>query len=342
MDKPSLMKKHLDLQKASFLYNKFKISWILKAAITLLFVYLVNKNLGYDRIRLIEIRLAAIPVVLVFLFGAANFLCQAARWRLVCGGYGILINAACAVKTMLFGNLLAFVTPGKFGELLRGVSIPDVKKADTVVAAAFDKVCAGAVTIVFGACAAVIHGARYGMSAAQTMIVAGTLGLAAVAAVCAVLIATGRAHGLCMRLKLEKAALLVPRLVPKTGAASLWGIAAYSFAAHLLLICQTVCLFAMFGSPDMAASVICSFEAYAFMLFFPFFVANMGIREYSFGLFLGQIDAVRIAVRDVPIVALSSSVSVLAVNMALPALAGLAWWLLESGRRAKGPQPRGG
>jgi hypothetical protein len=316
-------------------FNRKRYTWPLKILVTALFVYLVNKNLGYGRIRLIEIHLALFPVILIFLAGAANFLFQVLRWQLVCGAYGMHISGVLAIKTMLFGNLLAFVTPGKSGELLRGMSIPGSKKADTVIAVGFEKVCAGVVTIAAGALAAVFHAARFGLSAGQTAVFAGSAGLGLAAAILAVLAAKGGVHNLLVRFKKEKTALFAKRLVPKAGAAAFWGIAAYSVAAHLSLVCQTVLLFSMFGSSDISADIICAFEAYALMIFFPFFIANMGIREYSFGLFLGKADTARIAAPGAAGIAVLSSVSVLAINMVLPALAGLVWWLLASRKTAE-------
>ena len=325
------------IQKTFKAFNHKRYTWPLKLLVTILFVYLVNKNLGYDRIRLIEIRLAFLPVVFIFLAGAANFFFQVLRWQLVCKAYGMRISGGLAVKTMLFGNLLAFVTPGKFGELLRGMSIPQARKADTVVAVAFEKVCAGAVSIVAGVLAAMVHAAWYGISTGQTAVFAGSIGLGFAAAVLALLASRGGAQKLLMRFNKGKAALFAERLVPQAGAATFWGIAIYSIAAHLSVVCQTVFLFAMFGSSDISADIVCAFEAYAFMIFFPFFIANMGIREYSFGLFLGKVDVSRMAVPGAGGIAVLASVSVLVINMVLPALAGLVWWLLASKKAGERP-----
>jgi hypothetical protein len=324
------------LQNTWRTFNRKRYTWPLKILVTVLFVYLVNRNLGYGRIKPVEIHLALLPVGFIFLAGAANFLFQVLRWQLVCRAYGMRIGGALAIKTMLFGNLLAFVTPGKSGELLRGVSIPGAKKADTVIAVAFEKVCAGAVTVAAGVLAALFHAARYGSSAGQTAIFTGGAGLGLAAAILALSAVKGGVYKLLVRLTKEKAALFAERLVPKAGAATFWGIAAYSVAAHLSVVCQTVFLFAMFGSPSISANIICAFEAYAFMVFFPFFIANMGIREYSFGLFLGKVDVSRIAVPGAGGIAVLASVSVLAVNMVLPALVGLVWWLLASRKTGEG------
>ena len=217
------------------------------------------------------------------------------------------------------------------------MSIPQARKADTVVAVAFEKVFAGAVSIVAGVLAATVHAAWYGMSAGQTAVFAGSAGLGLAAVVFVLVASKGGAQKLFTRFNKGKAALFAERIVPHAGSATFWGIGAYSIAAHLSVVCQTVFLFAMFGSSNISADIVCAFEAYAFMLFFPFFIANMGIREYSFGLFLGSVDAARIAAPGAGGIAVLASVSVLAINMVLPALAGLVWWLLQSKKAGERP-----
>ncbi|HUI92284.1 MAG TPA: lysylphosphatidylglycerol synthase domain-containing protein [Chitinivibrionales bacterium] len=321
------------IQKIVKPFNRKRYVWPLKLLVTALFVYLVNKNLGYGRIRLFEIKLAAMPLVAVLVAGLANFFFQVLRWQLVCKAYGMRIGAGLAVKTMLFGNLLAFVTPGKFGELLRGMSIPAAKKSDTVVAVAFEKVCAGIATVAAGIIAAAVHSSRHGITLGQTVIFAGGICIA-VATAAVVLLASGKnARKILGRFCEEKVWPFAERFIPATDAATLWGVILYSIAAHLSVVCQTVFLFFMFGSPDISADIVCAFEAYAFMIFFPFFIANMGIREYSFKLFLSKAGAAPGA----GAIAVLASVSVLAINMVLPALAGLVWWLLESRKAAEDP-----
>jgi hypothetical protein len=311
-------------------FNHKRYTWPLKVLVTSLFVYLVNKNLGYNRINLIEIRLEAFPCVLVFVAGAANFLFQVLRWKLVCDIYRTPIRGALAVKTMLYGNLLAFVTPGKAGELFRGVSIPGANKADAVIGVGFEKLCAGAMSIVMGVLAACFHSAWYGASGAHTVLFTGAAVL--VAAALAIGTLKGKAYKFLVRSRKGDGALLAKKLVPKNDTVKLWGIAAYSFAAHCAVVFQTACLFVMFGSTNLIGGMICAFEAYALMIFFPFFIANMGIREYSFSLFLGKTGLPQTNAQGVGGIAILTSVSVLAINMVLPALAGLLWWLIAPKR----------
>jgi hypothetical protein len=85
----------------------------------------------------------------------------------------------------------------------------------------------------------------------------------------------------------------------------------------------------MFGSHAMAINMCASAQAYAFMQFLPFFIANMGIREYSFGLFLGEYHSMPVQALTLGAVAFGASMGILVINMILPALAGLIWWLLN-------------
>jgi hypothetical protein len=86
----------------------------------------------------------------------------------------------------------------------------------------------------------------------------------------------------------------------------------------------------MFGSRDFQANILAAGQSYAFMLFFPFFIANMGIREYAFGMFLGG--------ALVP-AAFGASMGILAINIVLPALLGLGWWMVDI-KKISGAPPR--
>ena len=84
----------------------------------------------------------------------------------------------------------------------------------------------------------------------------------------------------------------------------------------------------MFGSEGFFDTMIASGQAYSFMLFFPFFIANMGIREYSFRMFLGC-GRPPGAISGLSRLAFGASTVILIVNIILPALIGLIWWIIE-------------
>jgi hypothetical protein len=107
---------------------------------------------------------------------------------------------------------------------------------------------------------------------------------------------------------------------------SLLGIGAYSVLIHVILLAESALLLTMFGCPDIAANAYTAGQAYTFMMFFPIFIANMGIREYSFGLFLGYLVP---ALTSGKAVAFGASIGILTLNIILPAALGLGGWLLR-------------
>lgn len=306
-----------------------KLLWLLKIAITGVFVYLVNKSLSAPLIRIAEARFSCHGFLVVFCLGAAGLVLQVARWKLICTTRAIPLTGVSALKTMLFGNLLAFVTPGKLGELFRGVSLPQVKKSDTVIAVCVEKVYDAGACVLCGVSAAVIHALASGVSFGQIVIGAGSSALVIAAAGLFFLVKNRRAVDFFRMKRMEKAVSWIPDFFKNTGGLQIACIALYSLAVHLLLIAQTAFLFHLCGSADFFADVLCAAEAYAFMMLFPLFIANMGIREYSFQLFLAKLHGLKLAGMSVSVMALFCSLSILFVNLILPAVAGLAWWFFD-------------
>ena len=85
---------------------------------------------------------------------------------------------------------------------------------------------------------------------------------------------------------------------------------------------------AMFGNASLTNAVIAVGQAYALMLFLPFSIANMGVREYAFGLYL--VSPAFGGSSPEGIACLGASLTIMVFNMALPALAGVIWELLHN------------
>jgi hypothetical protein len=316
------------------LLNNGKLLWLLKIAITGVFVYLVNKSLSSPLIQLANVRISWPVMSIVFLLAVFGLWLQVLRWRLICRTRAIPITMVWALKTMLLGNLLAFVTPGKLGELFRGVSLPQVKKSDTVIAVCVEKVYDALACVVFGLTAAALHAMQSGISTGQIVIGAGALTLAAAAVILSFLLRNRRVISLLRKKNLEKAVAWIAESFTNTSKSRITLITAYSFGVHFILVCQTALLFYMAGSAGFFGGVLSAAEAYAFMMLFPVFIANMGIREYSFALYLTGTSGLRTGTA-VPVAALFSSLSILFVNMILPAVAGLLWWFFDTTSGAK-------
>ena len=295
---------------------QLRFPWPIKILVTALVVYLVNKSFTKDQLALIVEGISIIPLSVAFILWCLSLYCVVKRWRLMLGIWGIPVNDLSALRTMLWGCLLAFLTPGRVGEFFRGVSLSPLKKRNSVLAVLMEKLFAAGAILIFGAVCCAISLSRNGSACWLQAVI--LLGLAAV------MIGGG------IFFMMRKAALVRHALegMPALSKQQTIALVFYSVFAHFFLIGQTAVLLSMFGSNDFMNNIVTSGQAYTFMLFFPFFIANMGIREYSFGMFLSCGPAKFHAV-GFPAIALGASMGILIINIVLPALAGLVWWLVE-------------
>jgi hypothetical protein len=109
-----------------------------------------------------------------------------------------------------------------------------------------------------------------------------------------------------------------PRLFTKSGAA----VVLISFTAQIFCIVQTIVLVRMFTPVSWVSGFAAIGQAYALMALMPFSIANIGIRDYSFGLFLGAVSSPQVSISAA---AVGASTCILVINLFLPALAGLVW-----------------
>ncbi len=305
------------MRKIKDIFDKathLRYSWAIKLAITAAVVYAADRNVSAQQLRLLAGDLSGAAVALIAGLGCAGFYCQVKRWQAVLAAKGADVGAIAALRSMLWGCLLAFLTPGRLGELLRGFSLPLVNKRDAFIAVVADKLFAGGAALAAGTACCAVSLLRGGpVHRGHWCILAGTFLCAAVGTALVVL-----------RRRPFMATVMhaMPSFTPRRLAASV----VYSFAGHCFLLLQTAALLSMFGAADFTVAVIASGQAYAFMIFFPFFIANMGIREYSFGIFMSAAGGPGAAC---PTIALGASMGILIVNILLPAVTGLGWWIVD-------------
>jgi hypothetical protein len=298
--------------------NTPRLLWPLKIAVTVFVIYLADRGLSKTQLGPLIGHMSFMPTALAILLGCACFYFQVIRWRIILRGAGIPVTGKTALRTMLWGSLLAFITPGRTGELFRATGLPATKKSQTVYAVLIDKMFAGGSVVAVGAlcCMVMLFGKRPSCWGFWIIIIGATLAAAGA--------------GLAFRLRNFSPLKKAFRQLPTLKGRSLGNVIACSIAAHALLLVQTAALFDMFGSRDFQANILAAGQSYAFMLFFPFFIANMGIREYAFGMFLGG--------ALVP-AAFGASMGILAINIVLPALLGLGWWMVDI-KKISGAPPR--
>jgi hypothetical protein len=193
------------------------------------------------------------------------------------------------------------------------------------VAVLVEKLFAGGTTILFGSvCCGLFLASKGTPWWGNAVIVSGTAAALAVAGVTFALRKTGPAKRLLERL-------------PSLSFNHYCIIGCYSVLAHGFLLAQTAVLLGMFGGGAVFAGALAGGQAYGFMLFFPFFIANMGIREYSFGMFLGH-GPTALSAAGLSAAAFGASMGILLVNIILPAIVGLGWWIIEKKRTVSGYQ----
>jgi hypothetical protein len=305
--------------------TRLRYPWPVKLLVTAAVILLVNKSLSKEQLPSLLKGISIVPFSIVFLLGCLGFYCQVKRWQFIVRLYGVTVSGVDALRTMLWGCLLAFLTPGRTGEFFRGFSLPDLKKDDGVVAVLVEKLFAGGTTIFFGiVCCGLFLASNGTPWWGNAVIVGGSV--AALAAAGGIF--TLRKTGLVKR-PLDR--------LPALSFSQAGILACYSVLAHGFLLAQTAALLAMFGSDAVFGNALAGGQAYGVMLFFPFFIANMGIREYSFGMFLGH-GHTTLCAAGLSAAAFGASMGILIVNIILPAIIGLGWWIVEKNRIVTGYQ----
>jgi len=295
---------------------------MIRIALTILFIVIANKSLSAGDVANLAHYFRPFPVLLSLFFGCASLWCQIKRWQIILRYQGLPSRFGLAAKTLLLGILLAFVTPGRSGEFFRALALGRGNRADTVFAVIIDKMFIILATFVIGIACAVIQTIIIRVPLPRHVLLMSVTA----AAVCAVVItffalkrrspAQGRVQRIFFRILNQS-----PKLLSRSGRHAV----ALSFAAQILLICQTVVLVRMFGCVSTRRTFIGIGQAYAFMAFMPIFIANIGIREYSFAVFLQNIGCACPPPLSMQGLSLGVSMGILVMNLIMPALAGLIW-----------------
>ncbi len=309
------------------------VKWVLKILVTLLFIYLVNRMITPRQLKGLFESLSVPHLVTATLLGFLGVAFQSLRWHRVLQCLDFRVGFTDALKTMLWGSLLGFVTPGRAGELLRGVGLDENRKADAVLASMLDRIYAVLFALLCGAAA--LSALALSGAMVESKLLYPLLGLTALGTILSLLLkfkSTLLQKNRAFRWLTGKFGHLPSALGSALGKRILF----HTLAAHIVLLLQTAVLFDMFGYHDYLLTIPAIAQAYTFMIFMPFFVANAGVREYSMALFVGQCGSV--SSMDIKAASTAVSTLVLFLNIFIPALAGLFWILLEKRKRKTAPQ----
>ncbi|KMQ52177.1 hypothetical protein CHISP_0858 [Chitinispirillum alkaliphilum] len=317
-------------------YKTGGAKWILRIIITLLFVWFVNGSLTSDDIRILSENISLRYLGLSFLFGLIATFLQVLRWRIVLSAMKFQVSFTDVVRSFLKGCFLGFMTPGRSGELFRGFDLDPSLKIRSVKATVLDRAYAVIVVLIVGMSAAVAQKVYTGLEPLAIFILP-------VLVIMSVVLT-----GLCF-FRYWSRFLRLPGFV-KLSQETVFQFFRDVFAlmkqprflvltlmSHLFLLLQTSILFYMLGFTDFMWNLLTAAQSYAFMIFLPIFVANAGIREFSFATFMAQRDWGMVAV-GIDAAAVGVSAAVLICNIILPALAGLIWIYLDTKKQCKSPQ----
>jgi uncharacterized membrane protein YbhN (UPF0104 family) len=300
--------------------------WVFKIVVTALFVVIVNRSITLADAIALAGKLSPGTVATALLFSALSIVCQVRRWTLLLEADGFKVVRVAALRMVFVGHCLAFLTPGRFGELFRGVSFAPDRRADVIVLTIVDKLFNLAATLCIGCICVALQVALLKIAPDRPLVIMALV-------VAGVAVCLWPAALLC-RVRMPRVVAKLMRfwrlwplvLSGSGGRAALW-----SLAAQVFLVVQTGLLLSAFGAAGLSGNLLAAGQAFLFMMFLPFFIGNMGIREYSFGHFLQGLSLDSAIFPTLERAALGASIVILVVNLVLPALVGL-FWMVLSGR----------
>lgn len=298
---------------------------LLKLGLTAFFVILVNRNLRQNDFRLIMGQIDPLLVLVAFMLSGLSFYFQLVRWQQILKSQSLPCHIRIAAKSLLVGFFLAFLTPGRVGEFFRGIGIFAHQRTVSILAVIIERFYGVFLTVAFGIISVVIQFLSFKKGAAlyfEILLIISFLLFCLAGPVLRMI--SGKIPDIkALRPLFDMTKLFASRLHTLPSMHLIF----FSALSQLCLILQTAVLLGMFGSDNFLKNCIIAGQAYALMLFMPFFVANIGVRELSFSLFLKKLETVSSAAPQAAAIAFGVSGMILFINVILPAVFGLIWML---------------
>jgi uncharacterized membrane protein YbhN (UPF0104 family) len=317
------------LVKVEFLIQKIvkqffsggKSSRYIQIGITIIFVILVNRSISTGEISKLLHRIDPVNLLIILFLAAAAMLIQALRWYQIASDLTVPVPYSVAFRRLLWGNLLAFITPGSVGELLRGVDLCPSRRGTMVFSALADRL-SGNVIVVFAAIPVLMIELYWLHHTVPVILSFSTI-------ITTIFILS---FFLLLRLPVKwnekvppKLQKVVSSVVDNVHSLNFSRTILLSLLHHALLIVQAAYMLKIFVNCSFVDAVMVSTLAYTCMLFLPISIANIGIREYSFALLLPLAVAGKQSTITIETAAFGISSLILLMNILLPALAGLFW-----------------
>ncbi|MBN1603220.1 MAG: flippase-like domain-containing protein [Chitinispirillaceae bacterium] len=294
-------------------------SQYIQIGITILFIYLVNRSISAVEFGLLLRSLDPFAILTAVVLGGVAILTQAFRWYLISRNCSLNISWGTALKRLLWGNLLAFITPGSVGELFRSVDLCPSKKMVTIISTLADRIF-GNIIVVFSALPVLFIQLFFMQRSISEILSAATV----ITSVLIVLFFVLMKFNIQWYDKLPvKLAGTVSDFVVTLQSLDLSVMMLLSLFHHMILVVQAAFLIQCFVNVSFFEGVMVAVLANTCMLFLPFAIANMGIREYSYSLFLSIAVIQESTTVSIPAIAFGVSSVLLIINNILPATAGL-------------------
>ncbi|MBN1129223.1 MAG: flippase-like domain-containing protein [Chitinispirillaceae bacterium] len=309
------------------------VSWILRITITVLFVVMVNKGITREQMGLLGAHLSPLLLAGAVALGLLSLFFQLLRWHAILGIQKFNVSLYRAFAMFVWGNLLAFITPGRVGEFGRAIRLDAGRKADAVLSVAIDKIAAVAATVLFG-CIGMGLQVFFLKSRPPDRLTLCMAALVIGVSITAGVILLFSKNRVFNRGRIGSIAAHLRNL---TGAAPRYfsgSIIGASLCAQAALLVQTSLILFMFGSASLFENMVIAAQVYAFMLFLPFFIANIGLREYAFGMMIDNRGVGFSGALDPSPVILGVSLLILLINIILPAVTGLIVMLIDKKHRS--------
>ena len=313
--------------KNTFFSNKY-LSLIFKITITAIFVIIVNKSIKFNQISIILGNLTYRHLFFALLFSVFGLFFQVKRWEIILRYQHFSVKNNIAWKTILWGNLLAFVTPGRIGEIFRGLKIHEHRQKDSLFAVIIDKLFI-IVTILSSGFICLIFQLLIMKIEMNKNIITFFIAACVICLLGIYVLVKGKIFQKTSPFfkYLNRILGNLPRLFTPAGRKTLF----YSYMAHICLIVQTVILFHMFECGTILSNSIAAGQAYSMMLFFPVSIGNMGVREGAYTFFLTHFGTkCKNSLLNLSSVSLGVSMIILVMNIIFPAMVGLVWYLCNN------------
>ncbi len=304
------------------------VQWIIKIVFTALFVYIVNKNITPKDWNILLSYISWLPTLIALFLSLWGLFFQVKRWEIILRYQNFSVNNHIALKTILWGNFLAFVTPGRIGELFRALTLSENRKGDSLFAVIMDKLFIIFTVLIWGLFSIVSLKWFLQISIIKEVKIFILLALF-ICLITLFILSTkkvfNRKHVISRYF--DNIFQNLPRLFSNAGKKALL----YSFLAHLCLIGQSVTLLYMFGCTPILKTGTAVGLSYGVMPFLSFFtIGNMGVREGSFHFFLSYIGGDCVPkTPSIESICLGTSIMILLMNIILPACIGLIWYIFD-------------